>query len=188
MRYVFFFTLIMAPLAASAQFQSNQVFLEGSFGYSRLPVGNMMNRFGTANFSVGLMASQKTAVLAGFNLAESKLGSSNVYTSSSQLSFFAGVRQFVTITEQIYFFGQGIVGYGDLMGDSFGSAGTFSANGAETVFLQASPGLMFFPKPRFAVTARIGSVGYKFSDGSRGSVFEVNGGSLRLGLLYRFGN
>jgi hypothetical protein len=186
MKHLLYVGIFFVAVAANAQFRSNQVFVEGSFGYSRLPISSTINRIGSFNFSLGLMASEKTAILGGFNLVDSKFASSN--TATSQFSFFVGVRQFVPITEQFYFFTQGIVGYGDFMGDSFGTAGLFSTNGAESVYLQVSPGLMFFPKPRFAVTARIGSLGYKFGANSSGSVFEVNGGTLRLGLLYRFGN
>jgi hypothetical protein len=185
MKNLLLFISLLFVSTAHAQLQSNQVLVEGSFSYSRLSIlNNQTNRFAGVSLSLGLMASQKTAVITGVNLIDSKTSG---LTGTSLFSLFMGVRQFVPLTEKIYFFGQGIIGYGDLMGDSFGTSGTFSTNGGESVFLQVSPGLMFFPKPRFAVTARIGSLGYKFKGERTGSLFEINGGNLRLGLLYRFG-
>lgn len=107
-------------------------------------------------------------------------------SANAKTFYFTGVRRFFPITDTFSFFAQGLVGVGDQLADMYGGAFPFSASGFNGVNLQLSPGIAFFPNERFGVTARVGSMVYKFKDKGVGPEMLFNAGSVTLGLMYRF--
>lgn len=107
-------------------------------------------------------------------------------SANAKTFYFTGVRRFLPITDTFSFFAQGLVGVGDQLADMYGGAFPFSASGFNGVNLQLSPGIASFPNERFGVTARVGSMVYKFKDMGVGPEMLFNAGSVTLGLMYRF--
>lgn len=170
--------------ALQAQFRKGDVFMEGSAGLTRVStLPTVSVRLATVNPSIGFMISERTAVFAGMGWQRNKTELPGFRDVTVSFSAFGGVRRFFPLSDKVYFFVQGLAGYGENVQDMFGTTGS---SGDERFYLQVSPGFVFFPHPRWALTTRIGSVSYAFGGAGTQSDLLFEAGTLRLGLLFRF--
>lgn len=190
MKKLILLLLVLSSVSLSAQLRQRNLFVEGSVGFSQmtLPSG-LKSRVFNFSPSFGLMLTEKTALIVGMNVVDIRSeGSFFGNTRNNSTSIFFGARQFFPISDKFYFYTQGLVGYGDLFADMYGTLGLNGTNqgGGDQVNIQVSPGFVFFPSPRWGLTTRIGTLGYRFKQSNSPSNFEFSLGSIRLGLLFRF--
>lgn len=185
MKYFVFFISIVTSVAVSAQFRNRDIFVEGSAGYSRSGSSTFTTRTFHLAPTVGIMVAEKTAVILGAGWEERRFGSRGSMSKTTFFSAFAGVQQFLSVSDKVCFFVRGTLGYGENRLDPSGNA-IFPSN-ENQLFLRVSPGVMFFPNPRWAVTARAGDLFYGFNagNGNSNSEFRFEAGVVRLGILYR---
>lgn len=191
MKYLVILLAIGFTVETTAQFRKREMFAEGfaSFrSFQKPPIGppTWLSRELVLSPSVGYMLSGKTALIGGVRFEARRFLFPTRPETGTSVSVFAGVRRFFPITEKFSFFAQGLVGVGDQLADMYGSAFPFSASGFNGVNLQLSPGIAFFPTERFGITARIGSLVYKFKNRGVGPEILFNAGSVNLGFMYRF--
>lgn len=191
MKYLVVLLAIGFTQETAAQFRKREMFAEGfaSFrNFQKPPFGppTGQNRELVLSPSFGYMLSGKTALIGGVRFEARRFWSPTGPETGTSVSVFAGVRRFFPITDTFSFFAQGLVGFGNQLADMYGGAFHFSASGFNGVNLQLSPGVAFFPHERFGVTARVGSLVYKFKARGVGPEILFNAGTVNLGLMYRF--
>lgn len=185
MKYLILIFWVVASIAVSAQFRNQDVFVEGSAGFSRGGYSTGTSQSFHLAPTVGLMISDKTALILGAGWEERRFGPKSFMSKTTFFSAFAGVQQFFSLSEKACFFLRGVGGYGE---DRFEPGGTAAFPGNENqLFLRVAPGVMFFPSPRWAITARAGDLFYGINVGNNNpkSEFRFEAGVVRLGILYR---
>lgn len=142
---------------------------------------------------IGFFLNQYYAVGGGLNFASSgsRFEFQGGYQETKGRSFgvYMFVKRYFPISEKFFFAMDGSLAYdrGKTTSSSNGFEGT---DKSYSVGLQASPSLIFFPSPKWAIEGSIGGLSLSHSRGisneSKSTSFGINCGSISFGFAYFF--
>ena len=193
MKYLFLL-LFSLPLTTYGQFTKGDIFLGGSFGFStRNSEDNLPSNYVKSNiFSLqpqfGYFLNNKLAL--GGNLGFSTINQEAITPNGTRfLNDSRGItigfilRRYFQISDKFFISIDGNTYFENRVTNA---ASTSKSN---FIGIDLSPVFSFFPSNNWAIEAGIGSISYEHvnhESGSNTNIFEMNYGSLNLGLTYFF--
>jgi hypothetical protein len=194
MKNTFTFLLIVFSLHAYAQ--QGKILIEGTAGFSKsnssLDGTNNETIYKTASFSprIGVFTSDRLLVGGGlsyqFSRQESQYISGGQYTNTmNQYGINIFVREFFPLGEKVFVTASGILslekGKQEAKGETSTSESDIFQYGVSVV-----PGLTYFLNDRWALTATLGSLYYKFTETEYCGAFDGKENTTDYGLSLNF--
>jgi hypothetical protein len=186
---------------AFAQINAGSKFVGGSLSYrmSASPdrTNNTFYSFYSIRPSVGYLVQDRLAlgVNVGFEYGFSEDDSptiGRVIEESTAYSIGSSLTWFVPVSEEKFWFTlQGGVNYSRSYRESIAySTDSYVSSDYYSIGVSVSPGFLFLPSPRWAVTLGVGGLGYSHKRGIGNEITEndvsFNLGQFSLGVLYFF--
>jgi hypothetical protein len=199
MKFIPALILLLTCHLASAQFVKGDKFIAGGYSVS-------VQNSSTGNGDENKQRSFQVYPEVGYFLNERNAvgGGLNCYSGTSKYDYGQGdfqnykirrfgvylfVKRYFSITEKFFFSIDGSVGY-DRGRTTTETGSNESTSKSYNIGVTATPSLMFFPSPNWAIEGSIGSLGLTHSRGvsdkSKSTTFDLNYGSISFGFAYFF--
>jgi hypothetical protein len=142
---------------------------------------------------VGFFLNERYAVGGGLSysstLNEYEFGGGHQIRKTRGFGVHLFVKRYFLISEKFFFSMDGSVGY-DRGRTTMETGSTESTSKSYNISMSATPSLIFFPSPNWAIEGSIGGLSLTHSRGvsdeSKSTFFGLNYGSISLGFAYFF--
>jgi hypothetical protein len=197
MKFAAIITCLLACHLANAQFSKGDKFFAGGYSIS-LQDGsngngdNNKHRSFQVSPEIGFFLNENFAVGGGLTFASSKSRyeyfQGNYQEAKDRgIGVYVFVKRYFPISEKFFFSLDGSINY-DRRKNTSTINGLKGSGKSYSIGLHASPSLLFFPSPNWAIEGSIGGVGLThsrgISDETKSTSFGINYGSISFGFAY----